>query len=128
MTDGSVMLNRGDPGWFRLTPDAKGNYANGTWTPTAPMSQSRLFFASQILPSGKLFVLGGEYGTVGNNGTVEIYDPVSNAWSPGTSYSTNPNCDNFGLPDPCFGAVESMLMPGGKQILAGSLVDNTAQL
>ena len=62
LTDGTVMMeNYAGPGWLRLTPDASGNYATGLWTAIAPMSQERLFFASQVLPNGKVWVLGGEY-------------------------------------------------------------------
>src|SRR5262249_52497536 len=60
LTDGSVLAHQAGCGrlWFRLTPDAKGNYVNGTWSVRAPMSLGRLYFASHILPSGKLWVLG----------------------------------------------------------------------
>src|SRR5262249_1751870 len=76
--------------WFQLTPDASGNYANGTWSQLASMSTQRLYFASNVLPSGKVFVLGGEFsgrklaGNITNTG--EIYDPVANTWSPIAPY------------------------------------------
>src|SRR5690242_2592898 len=62
LSDGTVMA-QGDPTntWMRLTPSAKGSYAEGTWSPLASMGTERLFFASNILPNGKVFVLGGEY-------------------------------------------------------------------
>jgi hypothetical protein len=47
--------------WFRLTPDPSGNYANGTWSSLASMSTQRLYYASNVLPSGKVFLVGGEY-------------------------------------------------------------------
>jgi hypothetical protein len=81
---------------MRLAPDAMGSYINGTWTQLNPMSTPRLYFASEVLPNGKVWVLGGEYsgpGLVANiSGTAEIYDPVSNTWSPAASYPSNPSC------------------------------------
>ncbi|HWY74259.1 MAG TPA: kelch repeat-containing protein, partial [Verrucomicrobiae bacterium] len=83
LSDGSVMgenLSTNDgPGWYRLTPDIHGSYVNGTWAPTAPMSYTRLDFSSDVLPDGRLFVAGGEYGSGSN--TAEIYNPVSNSWT-----------------------------------------------
>ena len=201
LTDGSVMMVDGvGPGWLRLTPDAKGNYATGSWTTAAPMSEERLFFASQILPSGKLYVLGGEYSGPGtprtDTATAEIYDPVTNTWTTAAPYpaqgavcgdgniaydantvtgsnvitgipstvsfyvgwsvsgngipagatitsidsktqihissnatATGTSTLTFTGPHPsCFGATETMLLPGGTQILAGSLVDTTTRI
>ena len=65
--------------WDKLTPDSLGSYINGTWSSIAPMHLSRLYFASQVLKDGRVFVAGGEYGTGGSN--AEIYDPVSNVWT-----------------------------------------------
>jgi archaellum component FlaG (FlaF/FlaG flagellin family) len=79
MTDGTVMATDGGSGWYRLTPDASGSYANGTWSTVAPMHDTRLYDGSVVLPDGRLFVAGGEYGTGGN--TAEIYDPVTNTWT-----------------------------------------------
>ena len=63
LTDGTVMVQNGNDtkSWMRLTPDIKGNYAAGSWTLLKSMSLARLYFASQVLPSGKVWVLGGEY-------------------------------------------------------------------
>src|SRR5262245_2242756 len=75
MTDGTVMATDGGSAWYRLTPDASGSYANGAWSTLAPMHDTRLYDGSVVLPDGRLFVAGGEYGTGGN--TAEIYDPLS---------------------------------------------------
>src|SRR5580698_2552826 len=61
MTDGTVICHNIQggsygTGWDRLTPDVHGSYANGTWDTIAPMLNDRLFFSSQILPSGKVYV------------------------------------------------------------------------
>jgi hypothetical protein len=79
MTDGSVLATDGGSGWYRLTPNASGSYVNGTWTAIASANDSRLYMGSVVLPDGRLFVTGGEYGTGG--GTAEIYDPQSNTWT-----------------------------------------------
>ncbi len=83
LSDGAVLAenlstNYG-PGWFRLTPDIHGSYANGTWSTIAPMQYTRLDFESDVLTNGLLFVCGGEYGA--GIATSEIYNPVSNTWT-----------------------------------------------
>jgi alpha-tubulin suppressor-like RCC1 family protein len=85
LSDGTVIaLDNSSSGgagnqWYRLTPDSSGRYANGTWTAIAPMSDTRLYFSSQVLTNGKVLVAGGEYGSGG--ATAEIYDPLLNTWA-----------------------------------------------
>ena len=97
MTDGTIMVQGGSNQWMRLTPDSSGSYISGSWTTLSPMSIPRLYFASQVLPSGQVWLVGGEYsGTaLPNNwsGTGEIYDPVANSWTPIATYPTQSNCD-----------------------------------
>ena len=98
LTDGTVMVLDGDDDqhWLRLTPDSRGSYINGIWTanPIAPMNFARLYFASQVLPDGRVWLVGGEYtgpyldSNWGSSG--EIWDPVSNTWSPITHYPDQP--------------------------------------
>jgi len=127
LTDGTVMVSNQVNGsydvWLKLTPDSHGSYINGTWTTLASMSIQRLYFASVILPSGKLWVLGGEYsaahglGISANfNRTGEIYDPVANSWSAITSY-----------PNASFGDDPAALLPNGK-IIAGDISTNQPQI
>lgn len=63
LTDGTVMAQEAGVSnkFFKLTPDATGNYHSGTWTTQAPMSLERLYTGTNVLPSGKVFILGGEY-------------------------------------------------------------------
>ena len=63
LTDGTVFALDGDDSrtWLKLTPDVHGSYVNGTWTALAPMSFTRLYFASNVLQDGRVWVLGGEY-------------------------------------------------------------------
>jgi hypothetical protein len=88
MTDGTVLVQdycSAASNWYKLTPDKTGSYLNGTWSAIAPMPSNYgpLYFASAVLPDGKLIVNGGEYqfcvGAETNQGA--IYDPVANTWS-----------------------------------------------
>lgn len=114
LTDGRVIAHGWDgDNWMALSPDASGSYLNGTWTTLASMSIPRLYFASEILPDGRLWLLGGEY--TGNpytavwSNTAEIYNPLTNSWSPAATH-----------PESRFGDDPSMLLPNNK-ILLGSL-------
>jgi len=92
LPDGTVMAAKNNgttaavssngTAWYRLAPDSSGHYANGTWSNRAPMRDYRLFFGTQVLPSGKVFVAGSEHplGSVGGN-SAQLYDPVSDSWT-----------------------------------------------
>src|SRR5271165_2668576 len=64
LSDGSVMAaNQGNSigkAWYRLTPDRHGSYVNGTWSTLASMHDTRLYYSSQVLRDGRVFVAGGE--------------------------------------------------------------------
>ena len=84
LTDGTVMaksssgLTNGNV-WMKLTPDASGSYVNGTWSTLAPMINDRLYFSSQVLQDGRVYVAGGEYGAGGDQ--AEVYNPLTNQWT-----------------------------------------------
>ena len=91
LTDGTVMVHHEDPNdgfidWWKLTPDINGSYVNGTWTQLAslPSNYGPLFFASAVLPDGRVIVEGGEQNFAQyvwtNKGA--IYDPLQNVWTP----------------------------------------------
>src|SRR5579862_2371544 len=94
LTDGTVITQSGDDAQhrFKLTPDAHGSYVNGTWTTLAPMSFPRLYFTTDVLQDGRVWLLGGEYTgpyfdpNIAPSG--EIYDPIKNTWSPIAPYPT----------------------------------------
>jgi hypothetical protein len=71
--------------WWQLTPAANGSYIDGTWSQIAsmPAGYSPEYFASAILPDGRMIVEGGEY--IGNSAAWsdqgEIYNPVTNTWA-----------------------------------------------
>ena len=90
LTDGTVMVheygNQTMNNWWRLTPDINGSYLNGTWSQLASMQSNYgpLYFASAVLPDGRVIVEGGEYNFLNfaetNQGA--IYNPVTNTWTP----------------------------------------------
>ena len=91
LTDGTVMVHHEDPNdgfsdWWKLTPDINGSYVNGTWTQLASLvsNYGPLFFASAVLPDGRVIVEGGEQNFAQyvwtNKGA--IYDPIGNVWTP----------------------------------------------
>jgi hypothetical protein len=116
LTDGTVMVKTGNAAWSRLSPSATGSYVNGTWSALAPMSTGRLYFASNVLQDGRVFVLGGEYSgpnmSANWNNTGEIYDPVTNTWSPIAKF-----------PESQYGDVPTMLLGDGR-VFTGSLSTN----
>ncbi len=90
LTDGRVMVQDNSDGnqsnWWILTPTNTGSYVNGTWSQAASIPSSfnygPLFYASAVLPDGRLAVLGGEYN-FGNAvwfSQGAIYDPPKNEW------------------------------------------------
>ncbi len=91
LTDGTVMVqsqgasNSGSGDWWRLTPDDTGSYVNGTWTQLAslPADYAPLYFASAMLPDGRVIIEGGEYNLGAEVWTNlgAIYDPVANTWT-----------------------------------------------
>ena len=110
---GSVMAQAGGSNaWYRLMPNATGSYVNGTWSQLANMNLGRLYYATNVLHDGRVFVLGGEYSgpnlTANWSNAAEIYDPVANTWTNIPSY-----------PEGGFGDSPSMLLPDGR-VLAGS--------
>jgi hypothetical protein len=116
LTDGSVLAqDTGTRHWWRLTPDAAGQYINGTWRQVSSSRNAPLYFASAVLRDGKVFIAGGEI----NNGqpadlcAAELYDPVADRWTD--------------LPTPddwtAIGDAPCCVLPDGK-LLLGSINDN----
>jgi hypothetical protein len=99
LPDGTVLANynddtNGDSGWYLLTPDSSGHYYDGTWTALSSMNDPRLFFSSQVLQDGRVFVAGGEYpnsSTSDGVSTAEIYDPKTDPLDPGHGPGTVSN-------------------------------------
>jgi len=83
LTDGTVMCQEeGGVKWKKLTPDAFGNYVNGTWSDLAPMHNTRRYYASAVLRNGNVIVSGGEYSDAGSEtNKTELYNPVTDTWT-----------------------------------------------
>lgn len=116
-SDGTVLVHDepdnattgGTEQWWKLTPDSHGSYVDGTWSKIAsmPAGYNPLYFASAVLPDGRMIVEGGEYNGENaawtNKGA--IYDPVTNTWA---SVAPPPGWTNIGdaasevLPDGTF--------------------------
>ena len=91
MTNGTVIVHTEQGGantWYKLTPTINGSYVNGTWSQIAspPAAYHPIFFASAVLPDGRLLIEGGEY----NNGCKRvwtnqgaIYNQPTNTWTNG---------------------------------------------
>jgi hypothetical protein len=123
LSDGTVIGMNGAGQCVKLTPSINGSYINGTWTILETMNYSRLFFASQLLTNGDIFVAGGEYGTGNTNG--EVYDPLANTWT--TAPNTPGGIDNF------LDAISEILpngnvlvAPVGPSTFGGTLIWNAA--
>jgi len=108
LTDGTILAQDTDLstlGWWKLTPDNTGSYINGTWSqmaspPNCPNGYeptdtvySPLYYASAVLPDGRLVIIGGEYDYTYNylsgsgygsevwTDQGAIYDPAANSWT-----------------------------------------------
>jgi hypothetical protein len=121
LPDGQLFVHGGagsdSSAWYLVTPDSTGGYLNGTWTPAAPMNVGRLYFGSTVLQNGEVFVVGGEYSTDGSDtNTAEIYNPVTNIWTPVKSD-----------PQTNVGDEPTELLPDG-DILVGNIANNGTEL
>jgi len=86
LTDGTVLAQGyGESDWWKLTPDNKGSYQNGTWSQVAalPSGYQPLYFAESVLADGRVVIIGGEYNhnnfSFTNLGA--IYNPIANTWT-----------------------------------------------
>lgn len=121
LSDGTVMgQGAGTATWYHLIPDATGSYVNGRWTnDIAAMHYSRLYYSSDVLSDGRVFVAGAEYGTGTTN--AEIYSPVSNTWSqipvPAGLITTNNTVNSDGGNSAGFLDSASILLSNGKVLV-----------
>ena len=123
LTDGTVIINEQcSSRWFRLTPDINGSYQNGSWSQISslPTGYAPLYFASQVLPDGRVIINGGEYNSCvavwTNQGA--IYDPLNNVWTsvaPPSGWTT-------------IGDAQSIVLPNGQYMLANCCTKQQALL
>ena len=123
LTDGTVICQASNyHDWYKLTPDAFGNYVNGTWSKMAsfPSGYYPDAFSSAVLADGRLLVEGGEY----NNGAFvltnrgAIYDPVKNTW---TNVQPPSGWANIG-------DSPSLVLPNGMFLIGNKLDERVALL
>ena len=105
LTDGTVLVQElATANWYKLTPDNKGSYVNGTWSTLATGPVGPTYYASAVLGDGRVFMAGGE-DNFANNGVdinnCEIYDPVADSWTniPGPGWANIGDAPCCMLPD-----------------------------
>ncbi|MEP6546994.1 MAG: hypothetical protein ABJD53_05965 [Gammaproteobacteria bacterium] len=124
LTDGTVMVQSvNDAGvFYKLTPDSKGDYVNGTWLRLSnpPAGYAPYAGAQAVLPDGRVLFVGGEYNQneynfpfarSGLTNMSAVYDPVSDSWTmiaapPGVAY---------------IGDVSSVVLPDGSFVFGDKL-------
>ncbi|MGH9490646.1 MAG: hypothetical protein ACRD17_09065 [Terriglobales bacterium] len=114
LTDGTVMVQSvgsgdGSGNWYLLTPDASGSYLGGTWTQLAsmPSGYAPLYYASAVLPDGRVLFEGGEYngGAQDWTGLGAVFDPVADSWtsvSPPSTWTSIGDAESVVLADGTF--------------------------
>jgi hypothetical protein len=101
LTDGTVMIQGGggvQPAsnkWYTLTPSSSVSDANryeaGSISSIQSMAIARLDFASVVLPSGSVFIAGGEITGNSNHdphNASTVYDPATGNWSTAANFRT----------------------------------------
>ncbi len=92
LTDGSILAQSAShwSNFYRYVPDAKGNYADGTWSQVGSLQAGYGpdAAASDLLADGRLVISGGEYNRPGNGYDLQltnlgaVYDPLKKSWTP----------------------------------------------
>ncbi len=124
LTDGTVMVQAEESrNWWRLTPDNTGSYVNGTWSQLASTAANYapIYYASAVLPDGRVVVEGGEYNISGDpvwTTLGAIYNPAGNTWT-----SVAPPSGWAAIGD-----AQSVILPNGTFMLANIDSGKTALL
>lgn len=127
LTDGTVIVHAAESRtWYRLTPSNIGSYANGMWTKIAllPSGYGPQYFASAVLPDGRVIINGGEYNLSGSTevwtNLGAIYDPVADTWT-----SVAPPNGGTGQWS-TIGDAQSIVLPDGNYMLASCCANPSA--
>ena len=121
LTDGTILIQQFNTShWWKLTPNIEGNYASGKFSQVAsfPLSMhyAPQYFASAVLPDGRVIVEGGEYDNgvtpTGSETTKgAIFDPTV-----GTKGKWTPVAPPAGWTT--IGDASSVVLPNGTFMLA----------
>jgi hypothetical protein len=130
LTDGRILVQAvPDPthgvsaaDFFTLTPDAAGDYANGTWRKVAspPAGYAPWATNEAVLPDGRVLFVGGEYNQdqydipfkpSGLTDMSALYDPVFDKWT----MIPAPAGENY------IGEPAGVLLPDGRYIFGDKL-------
>jgi N-acetylneuraminic acid mutarotase len=85
LPSGEVLVSGGTTGSATTATAEVFNPGTGTWTPVASMSTPRQSHGAVTLANGTVLVVGGlndSTSAVIGVGTAEVYDPITNSWSP----------------------------------------------
>jgi hypothetical protein len=140
MQDGTVVVQDfGTDHWWKLTPDAFGQYDTGTWTQLADSATdgtatgyAPTFVAQAVLPDGRMIVEGGEYLNLAEAWTAEgaIYDPIADKWTavqPPTAWTTEPN-GTGGATGGTIGDASGIVLRDGTFLLSNCCTTELAKL
>jgi hypothetical protein len=124
LTDGSVLAIdsscNATGNWYRLVPNSNGSYVHGTWKSAGnlPVGYNPLYFASAVLPSGNVIIMGGEYNACNSVWTTlgAFYNARANTW---TSVAAPTGWTSIG-------DAQSVVLPNGKFMLANCCTTDEA--
>lgn len=124
LTDGRILVQEArTSNWHTLSPDKFGVYHSGTWKKVgsfpASMNYVPTYFASAVLPDGRVIVEGGEYNNGVNVDTNlgAIFDPRTDSWK-----QVQPPAGWLHIGD-----APSVVLPNG-QFMMGHIVDTSAAI
>jgi hypothetical protein len=121
LTDGTVMVQATDSGsWWKLTPDLTGSYINGTWSQLAsmPTGYGPLYYASAVLPDGRVIVEGGEYNFPSPSPSGGGTQPLPSAHQSSISPSSTNDVNLGAIYDPRANVWTSVAPPTGWAVIA----------
>ena len=110
--------------WFLLRPDVNGNYDTGSWEPidSLPAGYTPTYFASAVLPDGRVIVEGGEFNGSGirvvtDMGAIYNFDGTWSSVAPPKGWTNIGDAPSVVLPDGSFmvGSCCRGLNPNSKQ-------------
>ncbi len=140
MQDGTVVVQDfGTDHWWKYTPDAFGQYDDGTWTQLADSATdgtangySPTFDAQAVLPDGRMIVEGGEYLALAEAWTTEgaIYDPIADKWTavaPPEPWTKEPTAQG-GATGGSIGDATGIVLPDGTFMLTNCCTTEMAKL